>query len=50
MDEFIRQLNIQHYRQLLAQTTDETQRKMLLRLLAEEEAKRVNQGTVPKAS
>lgn len=31
--------NIEHYRRLLAKETDETRRQMLLRLLAEEEAK-----------
>ena len=39
MEQFIRRQNIEHYRKLLAQTTDEAQRQMLLRLLADEEAK-----------
>ena len=32
-------LNIEHYRRLLAKETDESRRQMILRLLAEEEAK-----------
>jgi hypothetical protein len=39
MERFIHRQNIEHYRKLLAQTTDEAQRCMLLKLLAEEEAK-----------
>ena len=37
--KFIHRLNLEHYRQQLGETKDETQRKMLLKLLAEEEAK-----------
>jgi len=39
MDKTVAHYNVEHYRRLLAQETDETRRKMLLRLLAEEEAK-----------
>jgi hypothetical protein len=39
MDRFIHRQNLQHYRKLLSQTTDEAQRVQLLKLLAEEEAK-----------
>ena len=40
------QLNIEHYRRLLAEETDESRRQLLLRLLAEEEVK----VPAPKAS
>lgn len=39
MDRTIARLNIEHYRRLIAQETDETRRQTLQRLLAEEEAK-----------
>jgi hypothetical protein len=39
MDRLVAQLNIEHYRRLLASETEKTQRQTLLRLLAEEEAK-----------
>ena len=39
MLEFVRRQNIAEFRKLLATTTDECQRRVLLRLLAEEEAK-----------
>jgi hypothetical protein len=39
MDRTVAQLNIAHYRRKLATEQDETKRQMLLRLLAEEEAK-----------
>ena len=39
MDRTVAHLNIEHYHKLLAQETDDTKRQMLLRLLAEEEAK-----------
>lgn len=42
MDKTVAQLNIQHYRRLLERETDEQRRQMLLRLLAEEEAKVAN--------
>lgn len=37
MERFIHRKNIEHYRKLLAETTDEAQRQQLLKLLAEEE-------------
>lgn len=39
MERFIHDKNLQHYRKLLAETTDEEKRKVLLKLLAAEEAK-----------
>jgi hypothetical protein len=39
VDRVVARLNIEHYRRLLAQETDETRRQTILRLLAEEEAK-----------
>jgi hypothetical protein len=39
MDRFVANLNIAHFRKQLAEETDETKRLMLVRLLAEEEAK-----------
>ena len=39
MDRFICRENIERYRRLLAQTSDEEQRRQLMKLLAEEEAK-----------
>jgi hypothetical protein len=39
MDKTVAQLNIEHYRRLLAKESDEPRRQVLLRLLAEEEAK-----------
>ena len=39
MDETIARLNIAHFRRKLAEDCDETKRQMILRLLAEEEAK-----------
>ncbi len=39
MDRTVARLNIEHYRRLLATETDESKRKMLQKLLAEEEAK-----------
>jgi hypothetical protein len=39
MDKIVAHLNIEHFRKRLAEETDETRRQMLLRLLAEEEAK-----------
>jgi hypothetical protein len=41
MQEFIHRKNLENYRMLLAGTLDETQRELLLRLLAEEEATEV---------
>ena len=39
MDRFVRRENIERYRRLLVQVTDGEQRRQLLKLLAEEEAK-----------
>jgi len=39
MDKRVAQLNIEHYRQLLAAEPEGPKRQTLLRLLAEEEAK-----------
>jgi hypothetical protein len=39
MDRTVAHLNIEYFCKLLANETDETKRQMLLRLLAEEEAK-----------
>jgi hypothetical protein len=39
VQEFIHRKNLDHYRRLLADKPDEAQRVLLLRLLAEEEAK-----------
>ncbi len=39
MDKFVARQNIEHYRHKLASETDEERRQMLLRLLADEEAK-----------
>jgi hypothetical protein len=39
MQEFVRKQNILEFRKLLLTATDKNQRRMLLRLLAEEEAK-----------
>ena len=39
MDRTVARLNIEHFRNQLAKETDENTRKVILRLLAEEEAK-----------
>ena len=39
MDRTVAYMNVEHYRRLLAVETDEARRQVLLRLLAEEEAK-----------
>lgn len=39
MDRTVARLNIEHYKRLLAGEADEARRQVLLRLLAEEEAK-----------
>ena len=39
MDRTVAHLNVEHFHHLLERETDETKRKMILRLLAEEEAK-----------
>jgi hypothetical protein len=40
MTQSIERLNIERFRRLLSETTDEAQKKVISRLLAEEEAKR----------
>ena len=39
MDRTVAHLNVEHFHHLLEQEKDETKRKMILRLLGEEEAK-----------
>jgi len=39
VDKFVARANIDHFRKQLAEETDEAKRRVLLRLLAEEEAK-----------
>jgi len=39
MEKTIARLNIQHYRRLVSEETDENKKQTLFRLLAEEEAK-----------
>lgn len=39
MERFVHRKNLEHYRKLLAETTDEAQRQRLMKLLAEEERK-----------
>ena len=48
MDRTVARLNIEHYRRLLAQETDEGRRRTILRLFAEEEAKIANPGPKEK--
>jgi hypothetical protein len=40
VQDFIHKKNLEHYRKLLAGTPDEAERALLVRLLAEEEAKK----------
>jgi hypothetical protein len=47
MDRFIRRQNIERYGKLLEQATDESQKKLLLKLLSEEEAKQPS-DSLPK--
>ena len=44
MDRAVARLNVEHYRRLLADETDEARRRTILRLLAEEEAKLAEQN------
>lgn len=39
MESFVHRENLERFRRLLAQTTDEAERRTILKLLAEEEAK-----------
>jgi hypothetical protein len=43
MERFICQKNIEHFRELLASVTDTAQRRTILQLLAEEEARQFKQ-------
>ena len=47
VDKTVARLNIEHYRRLLATETDEARRRLLLQLLAEEEAK-LKSGNAPE--
>jgi hypothetical protein len=44
MDRFIRRENVEHYRELLKTAKDETERRLLLKLLAEEQKKQKEAG------
>lgn len=48
MDVTVARLNIEHFRRKLAENPDESTRQMLLRLLAEEEAKLAAAEAPPK--
>jgi hypothetical protein len=39
VDKYVARLNIEHFKRKLAEDTDPAKREMLMRLLAEEEAK-----------
>jgi hypothetical protein len=39
MDKFVKAENLRHYRRLLEQTTDEGERRRLMKLLADEKAR-----------
>ena len=47
MDWFIRQQNLERFRRLLAQSPDESERRQIRKLLAEEEAKERAAATRP---
>jgi hypothetical protein len=48
VDRTIARLNIEHFRKRLAEETDENTRQMILRLLAEEEAKLAEPDDEPR--
>ena len=48
MDKFVAKANIEHYRERLAQETDDSKRQVLTRLLDEEEAKLQSLPDVPQ--
>ncbi len=48
LDKTVARLNVEHYRKLLANEADEARRQMLVRLLAEEEAKLAALESAPK--
>jgi hypothetical protein len=47
MEWFIRQQNLERFRRLLAQSSEESERRQLRKLLAEEEAKERQAATRP---
>jgi hypothetical protein len=49
MDRFVRRQNVEHYRHLLQDVTDETERRRILDLLAEERQKQKDAGDPPDA-
>ena len=49
MDRTVARLNIEHFRTKLAEEKDEAKRTLLLRLIAEEEAKLVALSATPKS-
>jgi hypothetical protein len=44
MDRFIRGQNVEHFRRLLERVTEETERRKILNLLAEEQQKQKDAG------
>jgi hypothetical protein len=50
MDKTIAQLNIEHFRRLLANKTSEEKRQVILKLLAQEEAKLEASSGSPKSN
>ena len=50
VDRTVAHLNVEHYRRLLADETDEARRQIILRLLAEEEAKLADLAPTEKRS
>jgi hypothetical protein len=50
IDRFIRRQNVERYRRLLESTEDETQRRLVLKLLAEEQQKQKDAGDRPNMS
>jgi len=48
VDKFVARVNIVHFRKQLAEESDEAKRTMLVRLLAEEEAKLAGLATGPQ--
>lgn len=50
MDRYISQKNIEHFRALLSSVTDGEQRRIILQLLAEEEARQFSLPQRPQAA
>ena len=46
-DRFIRRHNVEHFQRLLETVTDETERRTILKLLAEEKKKQEDAGDEP---